>query len=289
MPSLKDIKKRINSVRNTQQITKAMKMVSAAKLRKAQEAVVANRPYAEKMQTVLSNLALRVSDSKHPLLQQREKERALIVLLTADRGLCGGFNNNISKAVERFVRENPQGYQEIDVMIIGRKGNDYLKRRPGLNVIKVYENITGDINYQTAVLLSEEIISHFADEEKYDVVHLVYNHFKSVISQVITFSQLLPIAPAEVEEDTYVADYIYEPSAEEILKEILRKNVEVQIFKALLESSAAELGARMSSMDSATKNASEMIGKLTLAYNRARQAAITTELMEIISGAESIK
>jgi F-type H+-transporting ATPase subunit gamma len=289
MPSLKDIKKRINSVRNTQQITKAMKMVSAAKLRKAQDAVVANRPYAEKMQVVLSNLALRVTDSGHPLLQKREQERALVVLLTADRGLCGGFNNNISKAVEKFVRENPQGYKEIDLMIIGRKGNDYLKRRPGVNIIKAYENITGDITYKTAVLLSEEIISLFADEERYDVVHLVYNHFKSVISQVITFSQLLPVAPREVEEDTYVADYLYEPSAEEILKEILRKNVEVQIFKALLESSAAELGARMSSMDSATKNASEMIGKLTLAYNRARQAAITTELMEIISGAESIK
>ena len=289
MPSLKDIKKRINSVKNTQQITKAMKMVSAAKLRKAQEAVVANRPYAEKMQTVLSNLAMRVTDSKHPLLQQREKERALIVLLTADRGLCGGFNHNISKAVERFTCENPQGYQEIDLMIIGRKGNEYLKRRPGLNIIKVYENITGDLNYQTAMLLSEDIISLFAEEEKYDVVHLVYNHFKSVLTQVITFSQLLPVAPAEVEEDAYVAEYLYEPSAEEILKEILRKNVEVQIFKALLESSAAELGARMSSMDSATKNASQMIGKLTLDYNRARQAAITTELMEIISGAESIK
>ncbi|MBN2428590.1 MAG: ATP synthase F1 subunit gamma [Deltaproteobacteria bacterium] len=289
MPSLKDIKKRINSVKNTQQITKAMKMVSAAKLRKAQEAVVANRPYAEKMQEVLSSLALRVTDSQHPLLQQREKERALIVLLTADRGLCGGFNNNISKAVEKFIAANPQEYKEIDLMIIGRKGNEYLKRRPGLNIVKVYENITGDINYQTALLLSEEIIALFADEEKYDVVHLVYNHFKSVISQVITFSQLLPVAPREVEEDTHITDYIFEPSAEDILKDILRKNVEVQIFKALLESSAAELGARMSSMDSATKNASEMIGKLTLAYNRARQAAITTELMEIISGAESIK
>jgi F-type H+-transporting ATPase subunit gamma len=289
MPSLKDIKKRITSVKNTQQITKAMKMVSAAKLRKAQDAVVANRPYADKMQAVLSNLALRVTDSGHPLLQQREKERALVVLLTADRGLCGGFNNNISKAVERFIRENPQEYKEIDLMIIGRKGNDYLKRRPGLNIVKAYENITGDINYQTASLLSEEIISLFAEEEKYDVVHLVYNHFKSVISQVITFSQLLPVAPREVEEDTHIADYLYEPSAKEILQEILRKNVEVQIFRALLESSAAELGARMSSMDNATKNASEMIGKLTLAYNRARQAAITTELMEIISGAESIK
>ncbi len=289
MPSLKDIKKRINSVKNTQQITKAMKMVSAAKLRKAQEAVVSNRPYAEKMQVILSNLALRVSDSDHPLLQEREKERALVVLLTADRGLCGGFNNNISKAVEKFIRENSQEYKEIDLMIIGRKGNDYLKRRQGLNITKVYENITGDITYQTAALLAEEIISLYVDEEKYDVVHLVYNHFKSVITQVITFSQLLPVAPKEVEEDTVITDYLYEPSAEEILKAIILKNVEVQIFRALLESSASELGARMSSMDSATKNASEMIGKLTLAYNRARQAAITTELMEIISGAESIK
>jgi F-type H+-transporting ATPase subunit gamma len=289
MPNLKDIKKRINSVKNTQQITKAMKMVSAAKLRKAQDSVLANRPYAEKMQTVLANLALRVPENKHPLLLQRKQKRALIVLLTADRGLCGGFNHNISKAVEGYIRENSEGYEAIDLMIIGRKGNDYLKRRPGMNIVKVYENITGNINYQTAVLLAEEIIAYFAEEEKYDVVYLVFNYFKSVISQVITFSQLLPVAPRKVEEDAYIADFIYEPNAEEILKDILRKNVEVQIFKALLESSAAELGARMSSMDNATKNASEMIGKLTLAYNRARQAAITTELMEIISGAESIK
>lgn len=289
MPSLKDIKKRINSVRNTQQITKAMKMVSAAKLRKAQERVIANRAYAEKMELVLSNLALRVTDSKHPFLRQGKKERALVVLLTADRGLCGGFSNNIAKATERYIYENPENYEKIDLMIIGRKGNDYLKRRPGLNIIKVYENLTGDITYQTAVLLSQEIIALFAEEDKYDVVQVVYNHFKSVISQVITFSQILPVAPREIEADSPVTDYLYEPSASEILDEILPKNVEVQIFRALLESSAAELGARMSSMDSATKNASEMIGKLTLAYNRARQAAITTELMEIISGAESIK
>lgn len=288
MPSLKDIKKRIGSVKNTRQITKAMKMVSAAKLRRAQEAVVAARPYADKMQDILSSLALREEANAHPLLMERGKRRALVVLLTADRGLCGGFNANVSKAAERFIRENEAGFDEYELMIIGRKGRDYLKSRPGMNIGKVYEHITGSITYGTAALIGREIVEGY-EAEKYDAVYLIYNAFRSAISQIVTTDKLLPVVPKEVPEGTHVAEYFYEPNRREVLGQILPKHIEVQIFRGLLESVASEHGARMSSMDSASKNASEMIGKLTLQYNRARQAAITKELMEIISGAEAIK
>ena len=288
MPSLKDIKKRIASVKNTRQITKAMKMVSAAKLRRAQEAVVSARPYADKMQDVLSSLAIREDPESHPLLQERGREKALVVLITADRGLCGGFNANISKAAERFIRENREGYEGYDLMIIGRKGRDYLRARGGLNISKVYENLTGSISYSTASLLGQEVVEAYT-KGSYDSVFLFYNAFQSAISQVVTNTRLLPIVPKQVDEGTHMTDYLYEPSQGEVLDQILPKHIEVQIFRALLESVASEHGARMSAMDSASKNASEMMGKLTLQYNRARQAAITKELMEIISGAESIK
>lgn len=288
MPSLKSIKKRIASVKNTRQITKAMKMVSAAKLRRAQDAVVAARPYANKLLDVISNLALREEGGSHSLLSARGKGRALVVLLTADRGLCGGFNANVSKAAERYIRTNELEYEGYDLMIIGRKGRDYLKSRAGMNIVKVHENITGKITYATAQLIGEEIVGEYL-AEKYDAVFLIYNAFRSAISQEVTIDQLLPIVPRNVAEGTDVVDYLYEPNRSEVLEQILPKNVEVQIFRGLLESVASEHGARMSAMDSASKNASEMIGKLTLVYNRARQAAITKELMEIISGAEAIK
>jgi F-type H+-transporting ATPase subunit gamma len=291
MPSLKDIKKRIGSVKNTGQITKAMKMVSAAKLRRAQEAVVAARPYADKMLDVLSGLALREepdAPDAHPLLKERGKKRALVVLLTADRGLCGGFNANVSKAAERFIRDSEAGFETYELLIIGRKGRDYLKTRPGMNIGKVYENITGKVTYSTAALIAQEIIEGY-EAEKYDAVFLIYNAFQSAISQVVTVDKLLPVVPKQVSEGTLVTEYLYEPTRGKVLGQILPKHIEVQLFRGLLESVASEHGARMSSMDSASKNASEMIGKLTLQYNRARQAAITKELMEIISGAEAIK
>jgi F-type H+-transporting ATPase subunit gamma len=288
MANLKDIKKRIVSVKNTQQITKAMKMVSAAKLRRAQEAVVASRPYADKMLELLSSLAAREDTEAHPLLLPRSKRRALVMVMTSDRGLCGGFNANICKAAERFVRNNENEFEAYDLMIIGRKGKEYLKSRGSLNIAKVYENINGSISYSTASLLGQEIVEGYASEQ-YDAVYLIYNAFQSVMTQVVTVSQLLPIIPQQVEEGTHMVQHLYEPSRTEVLQQLLPKNVEVQIFRSLLESVASEYGARMSAMDSASKNAAEMIGKLTLQYNRARQAAITTELMEIISGAESIK
>ena len=288
MPSLKDIKKRIGSVKNTSQITKAMKMVSAAKLRKAQDAVVAARPYADKVQEVISNLALREDAEAHSLLGKRGKNRALVVLMTADRGLCGGFNSNISKAAENLVRENAEGYEAVDLMIIGRKGKELLKRKLSDNIVKVHENLTGNINYATAQLIGQEVVAGF-EAETYDAVYLMYNAFQSAMTQIITTDQLLPVVPAEADESAQVTDYLYEPNQGEVLGQLLPKYVEVKIFRGLLESVASEHGARMSAMDSASKNASEMIDKLTLQYNRARQAAITKELMEIISGAESIK
>ncbi|MBW2519921.1 MAG: ATP synthase F1 subunit gamma [Deltaproteobacteria bacterium] len=290
MPSLKDIKKRIGSVKNTQQITKAMKMVSAAKLRRAQDAVTAARPYADKMMDVLSSLALREDAESHPLLAKRGNEKALVVLITGDRGLCGGFNTNISKAAERFIRANQGAYESYDLLIIGRKGNDYLKRRSGMQILKVHEHLVGtnQVSYPIGALLGQEIIDLYQADD-YDAVFLIYNAFQSAMTQNQTVTQLLPIKPKDIPEGAYVTEYIYEPTAGEVLKEILPKHIEVQMFRALLESVASEHGARMTAMDSASKNASEMIGKLTLQYNRARQAAITKELMEIISGAESIK
>ena len=292
MPSLKSIKKRISSTKSTRQITKAMKMVSAAKLRRAQEAVVAARPFSNKLQQVIASLARREDQDAHPLLAQRGQGKALVVLITSDRGLCGGFNGNVSKAVERHIRANPDGFEQLDLLLIGRKGNDYLKRRPGMSIYKVYENLlgTGQVGYAPASLLGQELVELY-ESEQYDAVFLAFNAFRSAISQEPIIKQLLPVVPAVEESDTgeYLADYLYEPDVTAVLSALLPKYVEVQIFRAFLESVASEHGARMSAMDSASKNATEMIGKLTLQYNRARQAAITKELMEIISGAESIK
>ena len=286
MASLKSIKKRIVSVKNTRQITKAMKMVSAAKLRRAQENVVAARPYAKKLAEVLERLAGQQDSDVNPLMEKRPADKALLILVTSDRGLCGGFNANISKAAERFIRENKASYKELSIMTIGRKGYEFLKNRQ--TIYKNYTNVFSSLNYQTAALLAQEVVQGYLDGE-YDEVFLMYNAFRSVMSQDITIQPLLPIVPPAAQEEEYAPEYIYEPSKAELLGELLPKHIEVQTFKALLESVASEHGARMTAMDSASKNATEMIGKLTLQYNRARQAAITTELMEIISGAESIK
>jgi F-type H+-transporting ATPase subunit gamma len=287
MASLKSIKKRIVSVKNTSQITKAMKMVSAAKLRRAQENVVAARPYAKKLAEVLQSLAGTQEGDLHPLLEKREAKKLLLIVVTSDRGLCGGFNSNLSKAGDRYIKEKQSSFEQISVLTIGRKGYEYLKSRH--TVYKNVPNIISKPTYQAAATVAQQVIDGFIAEE-YDQVELLYNSFRNVMTQDITFQQLLPVVPeATTAVDEAPVEYIYEPSVGELLAEILPKNIEVQIFKAMLESVAGEHGARMTAMDSASKNASEMIGKLTLQYNRARQAAITTELMEIISGSESIK
>lgn len=287
MASLKSIKKRIVSVKNTRQITKAMKMVSAAKLRRAQETIVAARPYAKKMNEVLQSLAGSQHDDLHPLLEKREVKKLLLIVITADRGLCGGFNTNLCKTGDRFLKDNSESYEQIHVLTVGRKGYEYFKNR-----CDIYKNVTNIISkpaYEGAALLAQDVIHGFLEGE-YDRVEVLYNSFRTVMSQDITFQQLLPVV-TELPggEDEHPVEYIYEPSQKELLAEIIPKNIEVQIFRSVLESVAGEHGARMTAMDSATKNANEMIGKLTLQYNRARQAAITTELMEIISGSESIK
>ncbi len=287
MASLKSIKKRIVSVKNTRQITKAMKMVSAAKLRRAQENVLAARPYANKMGEVLQSLAGNLEGDLHPLLEKRNAKRLLLIVMTSDRGLCGGFNSNLCKAGERFLKEKQGEFESISVMTVGRKGYEFLKNRHTIH--KNFSNVISRPNYQAAAMLAHDIIDGYLAED-YDQVVLLFNSFRTVMSQDITFQQLLPVVPEESGSvDEAGVEYIYEPSLAELLAEILPKNIEVQLFKAMLESVAGEHGARMTAMDSASKNASEMIGKLTLQYNRARQAAITTELMEIISGAESIK
>jgi len=286
MANLKSIKKRIVSVKNTRQITAAMKMVSAAKLRRAQENVVAARPYAGKLAEVLDRLAQAQESDPSPLMVKRDTGRALLVVVTSDRGLCGGFNANLSKAAERFIKEHSGEFKELSLMTIGRKGYEFLRNRH--TVRKHHGNIFSTLSYQTAALIAGEIIEGYLAEE-YDQVYLIYNAFKSVMTQDITLEQLLPIAPKADSSEEQATEYIYEPSKAALLDELLPKHIEVQVFKSLLESLASEHGARMTAMDSASKNATEMIGKLTLIYNRARQASITTELMEIISGSESIK
>ncbi|MGA7827122.1 MAG: ATP synthase F1 subunit gamma [Geobacteraceae bacterium] len=285
MASLKSIRKRINSVKSTRQITKAMKMVAAAKLRRAQEKVLAARPYAKKLEEVLVRLSSSGGVVDHPLARKDKSEKALLIVVSSDRGLCGGFNANICKAADAFIRDNSTRYQEISLMTIGRKGYEFLRKRA--SVRKNYSNILSTMSYQEASIIGQELIDGYLAKE-YDDVYLLYNAFKSVMSQDITLKQLLPIEPPQGPEEEFLPEAIYEPSKEELLAELFPKNIEVQLFHAMLESIASEHGARMTAMDSASKNASEMIGKLTLQYNRARQAVITTELMEIISGAESI-
>ncbi len=287
MPSLKDIRKRIASVKNTQQITKAMKMVAAAKLRRAQETIVQARPYADKMREVINDLSARVELDRHPLLVRREVKTREILVITSDRGLCGGFNQNIIREVVHLLKNKEEGVETVQLNIIGRKGLEFFKRRE-YPIRKEYRNILGDIDYATATMVGKDIVAAYEAGE-FDELVMVYNHFRSAISQNVVVQKLLPIEPDEMPEGGVLTDYIYEPSEKVILNQVLPKYIEVQIFRALLESIASEHGARMTAMESATNNAAEMIDRLTLAMNRARQAAITKELMEIVGGAEALK
>ncbi len=289
MASLRDIRKRIRSVKNTRQITKAMKMVSAAKLRKAQENVVAARPYAQTLDAVMGTLMGRVEPGAvgHPLLQTREVKKVELVVITSDRGLAGGFNSNITRKVLRFIADNP-GLQ-VTVSTIGRKGGDFLR---GRNVSSRKDNpgTWQRLNYTTAATLAQEVADRFL-EGKVDAVHLVYNEFVSAISQLPTMAQLLPFEAKakEAKSGESQVDYTYEPNAQAVLEKLVPQAVNVRVYRALLESYAAEHAARMTAMENATRNAGDMIGALTLYYNRSRQAQITKELVEIVSGAEALK
>ncbi len=287
MPSLKDIRKRIASVKNTQQITKAMKMVAAAKLRRAQESIVNARPYADKMWEVIGDLSTRVELDRHPLLIRREIKTREVLMITSDRGLCGGYNQNIIREVNRLLKEKGEGVEKVQLNIVGRKGLEYFKRRD-YPIRREYRNILADANYKTVSEVGKDIVAAYETGE-FDELVMVYNHFRSAISQNVTVQRLLPIEPISVPEEKILVDYIYEPSEEAILNQLLPRYVEVQIYRAMLEALASEYGARMTAMESATNNATEMIDRLTLDMNRARQAAITKELMEIVGGAEALK
>ena len=290
MPSLRDIRNRIGSVKNTRQITKAMKMVAAAKLRRAQDAVVRTRPYAQLLEQALAQVAARAQAEEkptHPLLAQREARVAEVVLITSDRGLAGGFNSNVIRRVQRFTTENADTYDRVLVSTVGRKARDFFRARH-LEVRKDYTGVHSALSFQKAEEIAHELSARFLAGEV-DAVFLAFNEFKSAISQVVTIRQLLPIATAKVEGAATAFDFIYEPGREQLLAELLPRQIATQVYRALLESAASEHGARMTAMESATKNAEEMIASLTLQYNRARQAYVTKELMEIVSGAEALK
>ncbi len=290
MPSLRDIRNRIGSVKSTRQITKAMKMVSAAKLRRAQDAVLKTRPYAQLLDQTLSRLAARAAADEvvaHPLLAPREPRVAEIAVVTSDRGLAGGFNSNIARRAQRFITENAERYERILLSTIGRKGRDFFRARK-IDVRKDYTGVHANLRYEKAEQIAEEFAARFLAGEV-DAVFLAYNEFKTAISQKQVVVQLLPIETPPGAEAAAGIDFKYEPSREALLKDLVPRQLAMQVWRALLESAASEHGARMSAMESATKNAEEMIGSLTLQYNRARQAAVTKELMEIVSGAEALK
>jgi F-type H+-transporting ATPase subunit gamma len=301
MPSLIDLRRRIRAVKNTQQITKAMKMVAASKLRRAQERIMNARPYAVQMQRVLSSVAARVDPSIHPLLVQREKSaesRTLVIVVTGDKGLCGSFNTNVIKSAGAYLVASTEA---CELGLVGRKGRDFFGRR-GFAIAFEQIGIFQKLRFEDAQVIAKLAVEAFLDDKvgKVDKVVLVYNEFRSVMSQRVVVSQLLPISREDVNDAARPAEgaspgegylpveYLYEPSAQEIFNQLLPRYVEVQVYRALLESNAAFFAAQMTAMDTATKNSAEMIGDLTLYMNKVRQAAITREIVEVVSGAEAL-
>ena len=289
MSSLQDLKRRTRSVKNTQQITSAMKMVSAAKLRRAQDAILSARPFAKKMLEVLNSLATRAEAEAHPLLRAREPKNVDVIIVSADKGLCGSFNANIMKKAERFL--GGVDSDVVDLQLVGKKSRDYFKRR-AFNIRHEFVDIFRELTYDTAGAVARPIIERYSDpesDERVDAVYLIYNEFKNVLQQDVVVEQLLPIQKLHFEKPEEEIDYIYEPTAAEIYDAVIPRHVEYQVWHALLESAAAEHAARMTAMDNASKNAKELIEHLTLTMNKVRQATITREILEIVSGAEAIK
>jgi F-type H+-transporting ATPase subunit gamma len=288
VPSLKAIRKRIGSVKNTRKITRAMKLVAAAKLRRAQENIIAARPYALALTSVVSELAEVAGTDAHPLFEERKGKRTAIVAFTSDRGLAGAFNANVVKKIEAFVANELPADSEVSLRIIGRKANQYFSRR-NANITSFDQAPTSANALQIAGETANRIVDDFL-HNKVDRVFVVFNEFKSAISQQVVIKQVLPVQPDKAAGGTRsTVDYTYEPGKEELLARLVPLYVQIGLYRAALESIAGEFGARMSAMESATKNAGEMIAKLTLQYNRARQASITKELLEIIGGAEALK
>ena len=292
MASLDDLKKRISSVKSTQKITKAMKMVAAAKLRRAQESAEKGRPYSKKMNNIILNLSSGISDKESApklLVGSGENKIHLCVVLTSDRGLCGGFNSNIIKKAKSYFQKILNEGKTLKIITVGSKGYDQLKRVYKDNIIeKISFKESKNINYFDADKVGKIIIDKF-EKKEFDLCVIFYNQFKNVMTQIPQEQQIIPLKAPETKEDSSLEDsYEFEPEEDEILSNLLPKNISTQIFKAMLENSASEQGSRMSAMDNATRNAGEMVDKLTIEYNRSRQAAITKELIEIISGAESL-
>jgi len=288
MAALKDIKRKIVAVSKTKQITKAMNMVAASKFKAAQTRMENFRPYAAKFMDVLNSLALRVSPDTHPLLAVREPKRIRVICMTSDRGLCGGFNTNLIKATERFIASKVKEGKEVALIPVGRKGRDFFRKK--INVLNERTDVFGKFDISLAVQIARDIIQPFIREE-YDELYLVYNEFRNVSVQRPAVVRLFPLPSIGQDEDVDPnkrIDYIYEPSDEVLLEKLLPMYVRVLIFRALVETSAGENGARMASMDNATRNCEEMIGSLSLKYNKARQAAITAELMDIVGGTEAL-
>ncbi len=291
MPNLKEIRTRIATTKNTQKITSAMKMVSAAKLRRAQENAEAARPYALKMEQVISSLVSRVDEGSHPLLVSPEPQsKELVIVITSNRGLCGGYNSNVLRTLERFIRDQAHSNVEIDLVTVGTKGETYTRSR-GLNKVEDFSHVVGNVSFAQAKEIATWATERFIGGE-YDKVHILYNEFVSAIQYNTTLQLLLPLAietPAEEAAEAEASEYIFEPDEQSLLGHLLPAHIDVQVLRALLEAEASEHGSRMTAMDSATNNAKDMIDSLTLQYNRARQAYITKELVEIVSGAEALK
>src|SRR5688500_12044535 len=286
MPSLLDLRRRIRAVKSTQQITKAMKMVAASKLRRAQDRLISARPFATEMLRVLNGLAMRVEPEAHPLLEDRPAESGptMLIVITADRGLAGSFNANVIKAATQYIAKDVPG--EVAVGLIGRKAREYFVRR-GFDVRYEAVNIFQKVQYEDARKIAEAAIAEFT-ERRVSSVYLIYNEFKSIMSQRVVIERLLPIPRLEIEPGQHQTDYLFEPGPEAILGSLLPRHVETQIWRALLESAAAEHAARMTAMDAATRNSSEILDSLTLYMNKVRQAAITREIIEVVSGAEAL-
>jgi F-type H+-transporting ATPase subunit gamma len=283
MPALIDIRRRIRSVKSTQKVTKAMKMVSAAKLRRAQEAIFAARPFARKMMEVLNRMASRADAHVHPLLEERGDGKVLAVVITGDKGLCGAFNANIIRTVSRFLAERPD--VDFSFSFVGRKGRDFFRRRQ-VKVRAEHVGVYQALRFETAREIASDLIAAFTSREV-DRVFLVHNEFKSVIQQPLVVDRILPIERHEIRPEDHEQDYLYEPAPATIFQELLPRYVEMQVWRALLESVAAEHAARMTAMDAATNNATDLIDSLTLHMNKVRQAAITNEIIEVVSGAGS--
>jgi F-type H+-transporting ATPase subunit gamma len=287
MPSLQSLRRKIAAFKNTQKITKAMKMVAAAKLKRSQDRILAARPYALKMRGVVSNLSRRVNRSSHPLLQKREGKKVEVLVVTSDRGLCGGFNGNIARKSTEFVRQcEAQGLQ-VNLSIVGRKGRDYFRRRTWA-IRQEWTGVFDKLTFEHAIDIGGDLTDNFI-KGTFDELHIVYNEFKSAIQQRVIVEKLFPVdATAEFGTATG-GSYLYEPEEAELLNVFIPKHFQTQTFRILLESAAAEHGARMAAMDGATRNAGQLIKKVTLHYNKTRQTAITKELMDIVGGAEALK